>query len=879
MGKISNTRRSCAKKRWLTIFMMVIALFLIIQTIAVENVSGETATGEKVTYKGAVTSMGSTCGKFTIKGHDAFCAEHPKTTPPTGTKITSTKLVTKAAMRKALYYGYGGPKAKVSKNNSGWVSTSIALSRANGKGGGTTEAQKFYKSLSDYAAPQDSFKVYICNTSGGLQDLCYWIYEPEGKVRVKKVSSDESATSERGYSLSGAVYGVYTNKSCTSSSRVAKLTTGTAGTSSKVTLDKGTYYIKEITAPGGFSLSSTVYTVSITDQCDKTVTVKDSPKKGKLQLIKSSAKPEVTEGNAGYSLSGAQYGVWSDKELTENVGTLITKSDGASNELSVLAGTYYIKETLAPKGYLKDDTTYEVEIKIDDLDETEIVNVKDMPEDDPAWVMIQKVDALSCEPIPSGDGTLAGAEFVVKYYEGTDWIDDPAKSGVEYKRKWVFKTNENGYVRFDDEKQLVSGDELYLNDLGNPTIPIGTITIQETKAPRGYARNDEIFVIKILEDDDVPGVSLSQIPTIEVKQQPIRGDLEIIKSDSKTGKRMAGVKFDVIDISNNKIITTLTTDKNGYAATISSDSPNGSLPYGEYIVREKEAPLGYLPTDDIKVSILENKKMITLEMENTPAEIGTQAYFKENSSKEILPDEIVTIIDEVAYKNLVPGNEYSLEGILMDTETGEPLLIDGEQVISETVFVPEKSDGTVFMEFVLDASLLSGKSVTVFENLYTDETIIASHADINDTEQTVKFIAVGDIEIYKGDKATGEPLEGVRFQVIEKLNGEVVAELVTDDLGYATTASEEHVGGSLMLGEYIIRETGPLPGYAPLEDIEVTLDDFNRIMSVKIDNVPLPVPEDTADTGDPMGRLIPLSIAFLIISFMGALVSVRKREE
>lgn len=866
-------------KRLAAVAVTIAAALMVWAASVVVPVWAESATGTKVTYKGAISSMGTTCGKFAIKGHDAFCAEHPKTTPPTGTKITSTKLVTNNNMRKALYYGYGGPKAKVGKNNTGWVSTSVALSRANGKGGGTTEAQKFYKSLGGYSTPPDSFKVYICNTSGSLQDLCYWIYEPEGKVRVKKVSSNPAATSDRGYLLKDAVYGVYTKKACTSASRVAKLTTKSNGVSGKVTLDKDTYYIKEITAPKGFSLSSTVYTVSITDQCDKTITVKDAPKKGKIQLIKTSSKPELTDGNSGYSLAGAKYGVWSDSKLVENVGTLTTKSDGFSDQLSALAGTYYIKETQAPKGYLKDEAVYEIEIGIDEIDRTKTLAVTDVPEDDPAWVMIQKVDAVSGEPAPSGDGTLAGAEFTVKYYEGIDWTEDPAKEGVKDKGKWVFKTNENGYVRFDDKNQLVSGDELYRNDLGNPTFPIGTITIQETKAPKGYVRNDEVFLVKILEDDNEPGVSLSQIPTTEVKQQPIRGDLEIIKSDSRTGEHMSGVSFDVIDMSSNKVVKTLVTDENGYATTASAGEPNGSLAYGDYVVREKETPVGYLPIDDIKVNVSEHKKTITLDIKNTPAEIGTKAYFKENNSKEILPAEFVTIIDEVSYKNLIPGTEYRLAGVLMNTETGEPLLIAGEKVTSEIHFTPESSDGVVFIEFMLDASDLSGKSVTVFENLYINKTLIANHADITDVEQTVKFIAVGDIEIHKGDKATGKPLEGVKFQVIDKLNGEVVADLVTNEMGYATTAREEYPGGSLLLGDYIIRETEPLPGYAPIDDIEVNINEVTRVESLKIDNELLPVPkEEMPDTGDPMGRLIPLTIALLLISFMGALVTVRKRE-
>lgn len=1098
-------KKSIRRQKRCVMTALVIAALMVWAALAVD-VLAETATGTKVTYKGAVSSMGSTCGKFTIKGHDAFCAEHSEATPPTGTKITSTKQVKKASMRKALYYGYGGPEAKVSKNNAGWVSTSIALSRANGKGGGTVEAQKFYKILSDYKTPPDSFKVYICNTAGGLQDLCYWIYEPEGKVRVKKQSSDANATTDRGYSLSGAVYGVYTKKTCTSGSRVAKLTTGSSGTSGKVTLDKGTYYIKEITAPKGFSLSSTVYTVSITDQCDKTVTVKDAPKKGKIQLVKTSGNPDVTENNSAYSLSGAEYGVWSDSARTKKVGTLKTTSSGKSNTLSVWAGTYYIKETVAPKGYEKDNSVHKLSVSVTNIDTAKVlkvkevpkkgklqlikssanpeitdkndafslsgakygvwsdssmknkvttlttkstgatnvvsvwpgtyyikettapkgyikddtvhkvtvtgshfatakmIKVKDVPESDPAWAILQKIDAETGETMLEGDGDMSGAEFIIKYYEGTDWEQDPAESGTEAKKQWVFRTNESGYVYLDDKEYFVSGDELYYNDLGNPTIPIGTVTIQEIKAPEGYEINSEIFVVKINVDDNKSGVSLSQIPTTIVEEQPIKGDIEIIKKDSRTDMPMEGIAFDVVSAATDEVVTTIITDENGYATTSLEDKPDGSLAYGDYIVREKTVPIGYLPmSEDIRVSISKNKEKIWLNIENTPAEIGTSAtfkenglriinvdetitiidevafknlipgqgyrlegvlmdsstgkplilegekvtssisfvpessegtvkmefsfngetlagksvtvfeemyidetmvashaditdteqtvtflgpseigttaYFMENNSKEMLPAETVTIVDEVRYKNLIPGTEYKLEGVLMDTETGEQLLIDENKVVSEKGFIPETSDGSIYMEFVLDASQLSGKSVTVFEHLYAEETLVASHTDITDKGQTVSFIAVGDIEIYKGDKATGEPLEGVKFQVIDKLNEEVVAEVVTDDLGYATTASDENVGGTLLLGDYIVRETEPLPGYLPIEDIEVTLDDFNRVMSLKIDNVPIPAPDEgMPETGDPIGRIVPLTIAVLIISFMGALVSVRRRD-
>lgn len=672
MEREHGKRKKCA-------IVIAVGIAVLMVWTAATTVWAESATGAKVSYKGPVSSMGTTCGKFKIKGRDAFCAEHPKATPPTGTKITSTKLVTNNKMRKALYYGYGGPEAKVKKNNAGWVSTSVALSRANGKGGGTASARKFYNSLGKYPVPPDNFKVYLCNTAGGKQDLCYWIYTPEGKLRVEKVSSVPAIIHDGAYSLEGAVYGIYTEKECDDSSMAMKITTGDSGVSDEVTLQTGEYYIKELMPPKGFLLSDVVYPVSITDKCNVEVTV-------------------------------------------ENI-----------------------------------------------------------PEEEPAWIMIQKVDAESGDPVPIENGELKNAEFTVKYYEGTEWDDDPSKVGVEEQRSWIYKTKENGSICFSDEECFVSGDERYYNDAGKLTLPIGTITIQETKAPKGYVVNNEIFTVKILEDDNVPGVSLSQIPTVEVEQKPIRGDVEIIKTDSKTGEPLSGVAFDVIDARKSTVVATLITNENGYATTATEGENKGSLLYGEYILSETETPAGYVPAEDIRINVDEYNEMITLEIENTPAEIGTRAYFKANHSKEILPIEGVTLVDEVRYKNLIPGTEYRMEGILMDTKTGEALLINEEKVWSEMTFTANSSDGTINMEFILDATDLAGKAVTVFEYLYMDEVLVASHADITDSEQTVSFSTV------------------------------------------------EYYG-------------------------------------------------DSADTGDAADRFIPMTLALLIISCMGAIVTVRKRE-
>lgn len=68
------------------------------------------------------------------------------------------------------------------------------------------------------------------------------------------------------------------------------------------------------------------------------------------------------------------------------------------------------------------------------------------------------------------------------------------------------------------------------------------------------------------------------------------------------------------------------------------------------------------------------------------------------------------------------------------------LLINSKPVTAEKTFIPKTSFGTVKLEFKFDASELKGKEVVVFEDLYRNESLITSHADINDLDQTVKFV-------------------------------------------------------------------------------------------------------------------------------------------
>ena len=71
--------------------------------------------------------------------------------------------------------------------------------------------------------------------------------------------------------------------------------------------------------------------------------------------------------------------------------------------------------------------------------------------------------------------------------------------------------------------------------------------------------------------------------------------------------------------------------------------------------------------------------------------------------------------------------------------TNKPLLVNGKEITAEKTFVPEKSSGSVDIEFTFDASALKGESVVVFEHLYADGVEVASHTDINDKGQTITY--------------------------------------------------------------------------------------------------------------------------------------------
>ena len=706
----------------LSLVMLMAGIFMTTEAAAAQHT---------VSYSGQASDGTNTAGRFTVGGNLAFCCDHAKITPQSGTRMTMS-YEEDADIAKALYYGYGGPEmwSGFKDDEEAIVGTSLALDHwfNGGNGYGSSVFDRYMKFLDT----KDS-------------------------------------------SRSGTSYILYTS----TESSLQRLVAANPPVTIEVTVNK------------------------------------------------KSADTDLTEDNGCYSLKGARYGVYSGGELLTAITT--NEAGKASGEITVSADEakeIVIKELRASEGYGRDDNTY----KRDGTSGKITVTSKEPPAANPVDILLYKYDEETGKDedgegyTPQKGASLAGAVFRVDLYDIAkgQMPKDGDMSGQDPLDTWYFMTDAKGRIEWD-ESYLAEGydqSEIYRDPAGGggAVLPLGTVTIREVKAPEGYMPNDEVFVCHMEADGEKTVVKTYQVHHVpdEIK----RGDLELVKISGDTSGRMAGIPFMITSLEENGKETDegeshiVVTDDNGYFSTAGSfnsrsrdvngnddawdgkkadgsrlkaergvwfgeksavNDEDGALPYGRYRIDELpcDGNKGHELIKGIEIYVTRDGHVIEIgTLTNEKIKLETQLWDSEiNEERETLPRDGMVLTDRVSYEGLEKGAEYTIKGVLMDKETGKPLVINGSEVESEKTFTAASADGKVDIEFRLDASSLGGKSIVAFERLIRDGVVIAKHEDMDDLDQTLEFLKP-ELKTTAKDGSTGSkhPVNSGTVTVIDEVD-------------------------------------------------------------------------------------------------------------
>lgn len=459
---------------------------------------------------------------------------------------------------------------------------------------------------------------------------------------------------------------------------------------------------------------------------------------GDLAIQKKSGNPSITNGNDCYSLKGAVYGIYRDGSLVKK---LTLNASGFAKATDLEVDTYQVKEITAPKGYALDKKTYTITVK---EDQTVTVTSTDMPQNDPAGVLLQKFDSETGESIPQGDGSLAGAEYTVKFYTDYYYTVDSLK-GVNPTRTWIIKTDEYGYARLS-EQSLVSGDPFYYSSSNRPTLPAGTVTIQETKAPEGYFLNEEIYIDQITPEGTVETVNTYNMPNDDTAQSEKvkKMKVHIFKTGTEESGQMPGLEgaeftfklesqvqaaydagYTYAEVWNGlneygvpqegvsavriKAAQAIAPDMDVITTNANGDAYSKDLPYGTYIGKETKTPTDFEPSPDFRFSITEDSSeadapYIELRINDKPMRSQVKMVKKDTDS------------DKVVSLNSATFKIVALEDIY-DRSTGELMFAKGDTI-------KQKVGGTWYDEFTTNSEnqpgTFNGENGTVFTPLEMD---------------------------------------------------------------------------------------------------------------------------------------------------------------
>lgn len=686
-------------------------------------------------------------------------------------------------------------------------------------------------------------------------------------------------------------------------------------------LVSGQYYLKETKAPsnGYFALSNKKYNVTVTtDDCNNErildILQLSDTEIVKLKFKKESSNPDLTTDNDCYSLDGGMFAVFANKKsaydyLADNsvknniVRYFITDSNGdckaiskdgnswdynANSELYKIAysDSYYAVEMAAPKGFKNYNRP--VQMTINGTNGGFVVlsaTIADEPLNDPINILVRKKDAVT------GQYTnMENAVFTVKYYSGYYYSENELV-GKSPERKWILKTDSDGYTHLDESYRADSdyGEPFYYATTSNPAMPLGTVTIQETKAPTGYKINPELFIRQIKVDEATGSITTFNEIEVPEPRDTVYGNLTIYKTadDSKRGANTAkdvwfNVKSD--DGVTDENIVTKSQGVDG-AATL-SDLPvyKASGEYVKYIITE----LGYKNADgtysvpDRYVSPVE--RTVTLKENVTVTFTFTNRLQKTG-----------LIVQKESEDGIVSGFYFSVKS---DDGKTNKVLVTGEDGTAQLTNLAVYNTSNEKVKYTIDELGFKNADGTY----YFPAKYVKPAAQTVTLEDGKSFVVTmknllkrGSVELLKTD-GNGNPLEGIEFELYNTKTGIVnlnnvgggmyePAEIGAENT--VTTLTTDDEGGFLVVnllpGDYYFLETdskGNMPyggkiSFTISPDSEDTLD---VMITVKNNKAVIPL---TGGTGNSRPIYIDIGIAIIAFTFLvGAIgLGIRKKKK
>ena len=682
-------------------------------------------------------------------GQWSYCLEASKKTPTSGNYAASV-IQNNVMVRKFLYYGFGGPDGRLFKGQAltddglneaetGYLYTHVLLSLAYSgdmcganiddlerAGIGLKSTWAYVESLPDPSnganfstGDNATFKATF-DKSNMIQSTNSIKFNASSNETVQlplqsNVTIHIDGTNAQQTGGTATVYGGQTfHLTAPLENSPSDYTSGTLNSSAK-----GKFCALAISDGNGSNQTHGSWTQESVDSLRYSVDWLDF---GWIDLIKKSANEDITNNNGCYSLEGAVYGIYSDGV---QVDTITTDKNGYAKSSILPVGNYTVKEITASTGYDLDENTYNVTIV---KDQTVRANSDETPGNDPVAITLTKNDAET-KGMPQGDATLEGAEFTIKYYDGFFTKDNLPEKAT---RTWVLKTvkRPNGlYVaNFTTTGSLIKdkSDELYYQD-GMPTLPLGTISIEETKAPTGYllkgntlnVTDNATGITSTVEDTnyvaqitkEYQGAKLQfgndaneLVVTEKVKKQQI----QIFKSGYRNGmsevvKGLQGAEFtwklksevDHDGWDNATTYDVITTGEDGWAIT-------KDLPYGQYIVRETKTPKDFYTNPDFFVSVTKD----TSEIKNDADKV----------KKVILNNRPVETQLKLVKQDEETGKTVSLNSASFKIVADEDILDGGNIVYKKGQYITQKVGGKKYDTFTTNSD-----NVVVVKTEYTND--------------------------------------------------------------------------------------------------------------------------------------------------------------